>query len=521
MGNKLFDLSSCNFVIGYLFNNTDLYFDSKYPLCKEDFRNDKQDRGSQFVRILYSAGYNLALNGAKEIDEISIGEFVKGYREQMHILEENDYIQYIITMKELAKADDFPVYWNRIRKMSLLAEYDELGWSIDKFFNKDKNEEEEKAKLENYSIEDISNYFEKQQIKIVKKYVVNNETEEMVCGDGVELLLDELEESPMIGASMCSPYLNALYRGWVKNHLILRGSPSGGGKTTIAISDLCTACSKKIWSEKENDFIENSSYAGIGAYIHSEQKSREEIQPRFLSTISGIPYHKILDGNFTKDEKERLIEAGHILKESEMRLINFPDFTANKIRQKLRELKLEYGADFIIMDYIWDNFYLGAELKEMSGTPIRQDMSLLHLANTLKLCAEENEQAIETMIQLNGNEKDALIVDESCLFGSKQIKTKLDNGSILMPPRKKELKDVELLIDKYNKEKNGRGFYEKIYPNAVSHCFKTRYNRYGQNLKVWHNINYSTGKMEDMFVTTWDNKPVHVDKLYIKNNNQK
>lgn len=517
MSNKLFDLSSCNFALGYLFNNTDLYFDSKYPLCKEDFRNDKQDRGSQFVRILYSAGYNLALNGAKEIDEISVGEFVKGYREQMAILESNDYIQYITTMKELAKADDFSVYWNRIRKMSLLAEYDELGWNIGKFFNKDKDEEEEKARLEKYSIEDISNYFERKQLKINKKYVIKEQTEEMTCGEEVEVLLNELQESPMIGASLNSPYLNALYRGWVKGHLILRGSPSGGGKTTFGISDLCLASSKKIWDTTKKDFILNPCYAGRGAYIHTEQKMRTEVQPRFLSTISGIPYNKVLDGKFSKDEKERLAEAGHILYGSGLRLINFPDFTANKIRNKLRELKLEYGADFVTHDYCWDNFYLGAELKEMSGTPVRQDMSLLHLINTLKLSAEENNQAISTMVQLNGNEKDAFIVDESCLFGSKQIKTKLDNGSVFMPPRKKELKDVQALIDKYNKEILGRGFKEKIYPNAVSHCFKTRYNRYGQNLKVWHHVDYSTGKMEDMFVTTWDNKPVHVDKLYIKN----
>lgn len=513
---ELFDLSSCNFMIGYLFNNTDLYFDSKYHLCKEDFKD--KNRGSAFLRILYATGYNLSLQGAKEINAVSVGEFVKNYREQMAILEDNDYMSFIDMVKELSNAEDVSVYYNRIKKMSLLSKYHyELGWDIKKFYDIDKDDASERGKLEGFSIDEIVEYYEKEQIKISKAFITKDETEEMICGDGIEELLDEFEESPMIGASLCSPYLNALYRGWVKNHLILRGSPSGGGKTTIAISDLCTTSSKKIWDENKQDFIDNPCYAGIGAYIHSEQKSREEIQPRFLSTISGIPYHKILDGNFTKEEKERLIEAGHILKDSQLRIINFPDFTANKIRQKLRELKLEHGADFVIQDYIWDNFYLGAELKEISGTPIRQDMSLLHLANTLKLCAEENEQAIETMIQLNGNEREARIVDESCLFGSKQIKTKLDNGSILMPPRPKELKEVDELINKYNKSINNRGFGVKIYPNAISHCFKTRYNRYGQNLKVWHNIDYSTGKVEDMFVTTWDNKPVKVDKLYINN----
>ena len=45
-----------------------------------------------------------------------------------------------------------------------------------------------------------------------------------------------------------------------------------------------------------------------------------------------------------------------------------------------------------------------------------------------------------------------------------------------------------------------------IKPNAVSHVFKARFNRYGQNLKVWHNVDNGIGRMTDMFVTTWDNK---------------
>ena len=147
MSNKLFDLSSANFLIGYLFNDTSLYFNEKFPLEKEDFYNDKQKRGSQFIRILYATGYNLSLQGAKTINEISVGEFVKSYRSQMSILEENDYIEFIKTIKNLSNAEDFSVYYNRVRKMSLLAQYYSLGWNIKKFFDLDKDEIKERGKL--------------------------------------------------------------------------------------------------------------------------------------------------------------------------------------------------------------------------------------------------------------------------------------------------------------------------------------------------------------------------------------
>ena len=55
-----------------------------------------------------------------------------------------------------------------------------------------------------------------------------------------------------------------------------------------------------------------------------------------------------------------------------------------------------------------------------------------------------------------------------------------------------------------------------IIPNAISHCFKTRYGRFGQNIKVWHYVDNSIGKMTDMFATTWDNQPIDIPPLFIE-----
>jgi hypothetical protein len=99
------------------------------------------------------------------------------------------------------------------------------------------------------------------------------------------------------------------------------------------------------------------------------------------------------------------------------------------------------GYEYIVFDYIWNNFYIMGELKEINGGgAIREDQALLHIADVLKLSAEKYNVGIATMIQLNGKEKEVEVVDEGCLFGSKSVKTKLDNGSIFMSPRKKELK---------------------------------------------------------------------------------
>ena len=495
-------------LLGCYLQRPELTLDSKYPL-------DKDEWTILFQKILYATIYNLALNGCKSVSIIDIDEFVKPYQSEYNVLEDNNFEDYITTVIELTDVDNFEYYYTEFRKFSCLNAYKEKGFDIKKFYDEDKNEESQLENLNQYSIEDIVNWFEKQQSDVRKQFFLNDKIEVMTCGDGFDELLDELEEEPMIGAGLCSPTLNNLYRGWCRGHLILRGSPSSFGKTCMGISDQNNVSVLKIWSDEAQDFVNNPYYQGKGAYIHTEQKMREEIQPRFMANISGIPYHKILDGDFTKEEKERLSEAGRIAKESELRIINYPMFTANGLREMIKNLSLD-DYEYITFDYCWDNFYIGSELKAISGTAIRQDMSLLHLVDTLKMSAEQFDVAVATMIQLNGREKEVDIVDESCLFGSKSVKTKLDNGSIYMYPRQKELKQVESLIAKWNNKYNKQAFGGTIIPNAVSHCFKTRYGRFGQNVKVWHYVDNSIGKMIDMFATTWDNKPIDIPPLYIE-----
>ena len=495
-------------LLGCLLINTDLCINTKYPLDKDEFI-------PQFHKIMYATLYNLAIRGVKHATIQDIDEFVKPYEAQYNVLKENNFMDYINVIYELADVGNYEYYYNEFRKFSCLREYQEKGFDIKKFYDVDKEEQSQLENLNQYNIDDIINWFEKQQSDVRKKFMLDNNIETMICGDGFDDFLDEVEEEPMIGAGLCSPILNSLYRGWCRGHLILRGSPSSFGKTCIGISDQNNVSVLKVWSDEKNQYINNPYYQGKGAYIHTEQKMREEIQPRFMANISHIPYHKILDGDFTKEEKERLEEASRITKESKLKLINYPEFTANGLKELIKNLALD-GYEYITFDYCWDNFYIGAELKAISGTAIRQDMSLLHLVDTLKLSAEQNNVAIATMIQLNGREKEVKIVDESCLFGSKSVKTKLDNGAIYMYPRQKELKQVDTLISKWNSLHNPQAFGGRIEPNAVSHCFKTRYGRYGLNVKVWHYVDNSIGKMIDMFATTWDNKPIDIPPMYIE-----
>lgn len=844
----LYNYSVADRLLGCYLQKPELCLNAKYPIKKEEFQ-------VLFHRIIYATVYNLSIQGCKEVTIMDVDQFVKPYQSEYNVLQDNSFEDYIINITQLSSLDNFEYYYNEFRKMSCLNKYKEEGFDITKFYDEEKTEESQLENLNQYSLDDIVNYYDKIATDVKNEYLVDDTVEQMICGEDWEETLKEFEEDPMIGAGLCSPMLNSLYRGWCKGHLILRGAPSSFGKaqpintviptpngnkllkdikvgdyvfdrlgkptkvlgvfpqgkidcyevtfsdgrktycneehiwniykdhhksktervnrtlkeiiplmkkdtisipicdkveyeekhfdidpyivgafigngcckervlsfssndlqtveeiarignlsfkknselnytwtfktkngesikttdyfgkldgivnvanekyipteykygsieqrysllqglfdtdgsisknydvsysttsyklakdirevlnslgyfcnihkenrkrevknecyvlsvtmnndekeklfrlprkkdialksktkkqqrdynrlsfksitktepcemlciyvdneehlyltndyivthnTLFGIADQVNVSCLKLWSDEQQCFVDNPYYQGKGAYIHTEQKMEKEIQPRFISTISGVPYHKILDGNFTAEEKERLRIAGEIARESGLMIINMPQFTAESLRQKIKSLALQ-GYEYITFDYVWNNFYIVSELKKINGgSSVREDQALLHLVDSLKMSAEEFDVGISTMIQLNGREKEVEIVDESCLFGSKSVKTKLDNGSIFMYPRKKELKQVEMLVEKWN-HKNNTKFGKQIIPNGVSHCFKTRYSRYGQNIKIWHYLDKSIGRVIDMFATTAENYPIDIPMMYIE-----
>lgn len=495
-------------VLSSLIQDTSLCLNSKYPIEKEDFEP------VQFHKILFATIYNLAVKGVKIVTIIDIEEFLNQYETQHNIYLDNSGSDYISTILEITDKDNYEYYYDELRKYSCLREYKKQGFDINEIYDETK---EDNSQLNEWKIEDIVGYFDKIQCKIKREYIIT-EVKEMICGDEFDSLLDEFEKDPLLGAQFSNPIVNNLFRGWCKSHLILTGAPSSFGKTLMGSMDLINVGSLKIYDKKAQTFIDNPYYTGKSCILHSEQRSREEIQTRICSILAKVPYHTVLDGKYNKEEKERLSKAGKILKESEFKIVNYPNFSPTGIREVCRDLSLQ-GYEYFYQDYTWLNSCIISDLKRTMGlTNVSDTNALLHFVNALKLIAEELDIGIETAMQLNDNYKTAEIIDESCLYASRSVKTKLDNGKITTTPRKKDLEQISSLIDLWNKKFNPIAFGKesRIVPNVLNSCFKTRYGRFGENVRVWSYMDKSMGDVIDMFATTYDNIPLDIPPLYIE-----
>lgn len=505
----IYDRLSAQMALGIMLNNPSILYNEKYKINRNDFI-------IPFHKVLFACIENIAATGAKEIDAPSIVTFINSsekYETMKRVLENENYVDFISTYKEISKEskETFDFYYNNIKKYSLLRKYKEYGFNISELYDELKDENEQKKKINEISINDILIHFEKIQSQLKKDFSTESPIEESYAGDDIEELLEILSHSPLMGSALNSPYITTLSNGWSQGHLILRGAGSGAGKSLQAIGDISLICSPELYDPLAQDFIPNPNYQeGGGLYIHTEQSQFFEIQPRFLSYVSNVECWKILNNNLSDEERLRVLKAAEILKKGRIKLINLPHFTINNLYDTVKNEVLNEGIHTFVFDYIFNNGIAISQYSKMVGIKnIREDQFFLMMITRLKEIAEDFNLRVMTMSQLNGKEKDSKykVVDERCLFGATSLKNKIDSGYICTFPTKAELDVVLPFIE--------GGKYDGIELNNISHCFKARHSQYKSNLKIWQSLNKSTGRVIDVMVTDSDNEPVMINKTML------
>lgn len=484
--------------------NPSLLAQPQYPLDKNCFAPE------QFHKILYLAIQRLYNEGVSEVTEVEVENIVKNKPAYFEVLQDNNYIDFINTSKELAVIENFDYYYNTIRKFALLRDLKENGIDIKDFYDELQDENEQAAKLEKLSIQDILNAVELKSIKLRSKYDVKYVREEMVAGEDTQALIDEFEQAPAFGAFLCSPYLTQLYMGWCRSHLIMESAGSGVGKTRMSIADLCGVSIDKMWNEDAQDFIANPNYQGPGLFIHTELKTREEINPMFLACISGVDVKHITQGILTHEEKLRVLKAGEILQVNNMHLVDMADFTCQSIDRKIKECVEGYGMQYCVFDYVQLNSAVTQEYRQCTEAQAREDLILRNITLELKDISQKYLVGIKTMTQLNGVEKTLDFPDESCLSGGKSQRNKLDAACITLPvkDRIKEFKRIEPYLNR-----RGFGIGSRLEPNVVSYVFKSRFGEYAdQKIKVWRYFDRAKFTNVDLFCTNQYDEIVNIPR---------
>ena len=241
-------------------------------------------------------------------------------------------------------------------------------------------------------------------------------------------------------------------------HLYLTNDFIVTHNTILSMGDTCKATIKEYYDLEKGEFVVNKSRKGAGLFINTELDLRNELDPMIIAWISGVPRNHIIDGKYEDGEEERVDRANQILLESELYIVDDPEFTTKSLTETIRDYAFNKNIKTVCFDYISNNGFVSKEISSETKVPQREDMVLLALTDRLKQVQRECNVSLISAVQTNGNEDNMEYPTEACLAGGKSQVRKTDGTMIMLYPSKKELQQLGTLIQKWNYKYNPNTF---------------------------------------------------------------
>lgn len=345
MASKYVDTTSIIQVIGCVYNNLKLLdITDRYTITDEDFPDE-------FHKIVFGAMYKIHELGASEVTLKNIEDFLSTRPKSAGIFKQQKGEEWIMKAAEVSNAMTFDYYYSRLKKMSLLRAYDNIGVDVSDIYDPDnildvKKKQLQEDILDNSTLEDLANIIDDKITAVRLQYVDDVYGEAQQAGEGIFDLIDKFKEHPEVGVPLYGPIINTVTRGARLKKFYLRSAASGVGKTRSMIADACYVSCEKIYNESFGWIKIGTCQPAL--FITTEQEL-EEIQTMMLAFLSNVNEDHILNGAYEGDEEDRVREAAAILAKAPLYVEELPDFSLkdveDKIRKNIREHDVKYVFD--------------------------------------------------------------------------------------------------------------------------------------------------------------------------------
>lgn len=483
----------------------------------EKYQIESQDFPEKFHSSIFATVYNLFHDGTEKIDEYEIDGYLKEYPIKHNIFTQNNGLEYIRKIIEMAKKENFDYHYSRVKKFSLVREMSGIGFNMkdiydDSIFDPVESEKMQK-RFDGLTIKDIINVYDNKMIGIKDDFESDTDAISAHAGKNIMELIRSLEDDPDVGLPLNSPMLSDIARGSRLKKFYLRSSTSGGGKTRSMVADGCKLSAVAIYDINNKTWVENEFKES--SVIISTEMMIEELQQMTLAYISGVEEHKIVTNTMSPKEKERVYAAGEVIMNSNIYFEELPNFDTNDIERVIEKNIIKHDTRYVWFDYLHTSMSIMSELA--SGMTMREDQILLLMATRLKEIANKHDVYLMSATQLSADWEESWRkgeeINQNHLQNSKSVVNKADLAAIMLEPSKKELDEIQPILANLDMG-NGKGF-GNLLPNQVTHVFKNRGNPHNK-VKVFSNINLGNMRVRDMFVTDYENNPITVDRLIVK-----
>ena len=396
------DIPSIIQVIGNIYNNVFLLDNEDYKFYEEDFTEE-------FHKIIFGSIYNLHALGAKEITPTSIEDYLEQRPKKLGVYKSNKGQEYLQKISETTQIATFDYYYKKMKKMTLLRMYDNIGMDVKWLYDPDnildiKKKQAQEDWLDNTSLEDIAEAIDKKIIDIRLKYVDDANESAVNAGSGALSLLNRLKDTPEIGYPLYGPLINTVTRGARLKKFYLRSAATGVGKTRSMIADACNIACDEIYDSEQKKWIENGTKEPT-IFITTEQEL-EEVQTMMIAFLSDVDEEHIISNEYFTGEWERAIYAAQLLEKCPLYVQQLPDFSLQDIENTIKRGIRDYGVRYIFHDYLHTSMKILEEItKRSGGVRLREDNILFMISIRLKDLCNQYGVFIMTGTQLNSKKK--------------------------------------------------------------------------------------------------------------------
>ena len=501
--NKYAEIPNLVQVIGCIFKNPKLLErDDKYKFNEQDFYDE-------FHKLVFGCMYNLWQLGAKEITLPAIEDYLTQRPKALAIYKTNKGPEFILKAAEMANVNTFDYYYNRMKKMSLLRAYEEMGMDLTWLYNPDevmdmKRKQAQEDWLDNATLADIYNKINDKIDSIKLQYVENVTDGGCQIGEGIDELIDSFAETPAVGYPLYDIYTSTTARGARLGKFYLRSAATNVGKTRAMVGDACFIGCSQMWSLKENKWVTTGACQSV-LFIATEQ-TLDEIQISAVACISGVEEDHIVMHEYFTGEWERIVKAKQLLKQSKIQFICMPDFSMDDVENMIKKHIRENQVEYIFFDYIHSSAKILTEIGGKSGVKnLREDNILFLLASKLKDIAVQYGVFVLSSTQLNADYQTSETPDQNLLRGSKAIADRIDWGGIMLETTKEDREKVEAFCKKNSLP----------VPNVKMSIYKNRANKW-KGIYLWMSTQTGICRFETLFVTDWACNIIEMPLLNIK-----
>lgn len=363
----MIDKSCIQQVLGCLMQHPQFLSEiDKYSLTLADF-------STRFEKYIFAAIKNLYDNGAPNITAIDIENYLEFDNTARVVFNNNNGIEYLQDIEEFSNVENFPYYYNKLKKLNLLKDLKKQGIDTSDFYVEDitaPNADEINSQFESLSIKDIVDKIKGKLLKLESDYVQTEEVQTELASDGMRDLISSLGESLDIGLPIQGFIYNQVIDGAQKGALTIRSGGSGVGKTRQAVGDACYLAYPIRFNWTIGKWEQTGSCEKV-LFIVTEQTFKQ-VRKMILAYITGIAESKFKYNDLTEMEQNVVEQALDLIDyyKDNFILTKMPNPTIELVKAKVREECLLKNIEYVFYDYI---FIGPALLNEFKGFSLRND----------------------------------------------------------------------------------------------------------------------------------------------------